>query len=91
MRSEGHVLEKPERSKPDLTKDEEGFTKMQRAFLRAYLGPARYNATKAAKMAGYSERTAYSIGSELTKKPHIRRAIDAHLEEHARRCRSRGA
>ena len=47
---------------PDLTKDEDGFTEMQRAFLEAYIGPARYNATEAARRAGYSKRTAHSIG-----------------------------
>ena len=36
---------------PDLTKDEDGFTEMQRAFLEAYIGPARYNATEAARRA----------------------------------------
>lgn len=59
----------------------------------AYLGEANYNATKAAKMAGYSEKSAYSIGSELTKKPHIRQAIDRHFKElterHRREFKSR--
>ena len=56
-------------------------TKKQALFLKYYLdvNAAAYNATKAAIMAGYSERTAYSIGSELTKKPHIRAAIDLNL------------
>ena len=53
-------------------------TKKQADFLKYYLDTkaAAYNATKAAKMAGYSERTAYSIGSQLLKKPHIKAVVD---------------
>ena len=39
------------------------------------------NATKAAKLAGYSEKTAYSIGEENLRKPEIRRAIERRLKE----------
>ncbi len=35
------------------------------------------NATRAAKAAGYSERTAAKIGSENLTKPEIRKAINA--------------
>lgn len=66
---------------PDLTKDEDGFTEMQRAFLEAYIGPARYNASEAARRAGYSERTAHAIGHELKNKPHIRTAIEEDMRE----------
>ena len=41
----------------------------QRIFVAQYL--KHKNATKAAKEAGYSESTAYSIGAELLKKPEI--------------------
>jgi len=34
-----------------------------------------FNATQAAKRAGYSEKTAYSIGYELLKKPEIRKRM----------------
>lgn len=48
----------------------------QEAFVLAYIGGDdhgrhKFNATWAAKRAGYSEKTAYSIGSELLKKPDI--------------------
>ena len=59
----------------NLTRDKDGLTEMQRGFVEAYVGPAFLNATKAAKLAGYSERTAYSIGHELTQKRHVRAAI----------------
>lgn len=38
------------------------------------------NATQAAIRAGYSERTAYSIGEENLKKPELKAYIDAQLE-----------
>lgn len=38
------------------------------------------NATQAAIRAGYSEKTAGQQGSQLLKRPHIRRAIDEHKE-----------
>lgn len=45
----------------------------QEAFVREYL--IDLNATEAAKRAGYSEKTAYSTGHELLKKPEIFRLI----------------
>ena len=39
------------------------------------------NATKAAKLAGYSPNTAYSIGAENLKKPQIQAAINARLTQ----------
>lgn len=44
-------------------------TARQERFCREYI--IDYNATKAAVRAGYSEKTAYSIGSENLKKPEI--------------------
>lgn len=41
----------------------------QEAFVREYL--IDFNATEAAKRAGYSAKTAYSTGHELLKKPEI--------------------
>jgi phage terminase small subunit len=40
-----------------------------------------FNASRAAVSAGYSERTARSIASELLTKPDIRSAIKLHLEK----------
>ena len=58
-------------------------TARQRAFVEAYLGRAHFNATAAAKLAGYSDKTAYSIGSENLKKPDIACAIRERLAEAA--------
>nr|DAJ87474.1 MAG TPA: Terminase small subunit [Caudoviricetes sp.] len=49
-------------------------TDKQKRFIEEYL--IDLNATQAAIRAGYSERTAYSIGEENLKKPGIKRAID---------------
>jgi phage terminase small subunit len=51
----------------------------QLAFIESYL--AHWNATKAAIDAGYSERSARSIGSENLTKPDIQEAIQARLAE----------
>jgi phage terminase small subunit len=40
-----------------------------------------FNGTRAAKAAGYSERTAYSIGHELLKKPEVRELIREAIAE----------
>lgn len=53
----------------------------QRAFAEYYVGEARFNGTKAAKMAGYSEKTATVIASENLSKPNIRGYIDKILED----------
>lgn len=45
----------------------------QKAFCEYYVECC--NATEAAKKAGYSEKTAYSIGNENLKKPEIKRYI----------------
>ena len=47
--------------------DEHGLTPKQRAFCDYYIECG--NATQAAKKAGYSEKMAFSIGCENTKKP----------------------
>lgn len=51
----------------------------QRKFVAEYL--VDLNATQAAKRAGYSEKTAYSIGQENLKKPEIKAEIDRQLQE----------
>jgi len=53
-------------------------TGKQRVFVDEYLRLG--NATKAAINAGYSPKTAYSIGSENLKKPEIRAEIEQRLE-----------
>lgn len=53
----------------------------QEAFVAAYIGLARLNATKAAIMAGYSKKTARSIGQENLTKPDIQARIAEWREE----------
>jgi phage terminase small subunit len=48
-------------------------TEKQKIFCREYIYD--WNATRAAKVAGYSEDTAYSIGWENLKKPEIQAYI----------------
>ena len=59
---------------PDLTPKQE-------LFVAEYL--VRMNATQAAQAAGYSKKSAYSIGSENLKKPEILAHIRARLDEAA--------
>lgn len=49
-------------------------TDKQKRFIEEYL--VDLNATQAAIRAGYSEKTAYSIGEENLKKPEIKRSIE---------------
>lgn len=56
-------------------------TGKQRRFADCYLGEARFNATKAAILAGYSQKSAYEIGSQNLRKVEIRRYIDRRLSE----------
>lgn len=58
-------------------------TKKQKAFVEEYL--IDLNATQAAIRAGYSTRTAYSIGDENLRKPEIKSAIDKALAERSKR------
>lgn len=58
-------------------------TDKQKRFIEEYL--IDLNATQAAIRAGYSEKTAYSIGEENLKKPEIKRVIeDAQLKRSSR-------
>lgn len=54
-------------------------TRKQQVFVDEYL--KSFNATKAAELAGYSEKTAYSIGWENLRKPEIAAAIQERLDE----------
>lgn len=56
-------------------------TAKQKIFVASYL--KTFNATLAAKMAGYSERTAYAIGWENLKKPEIAAEIEERLTQAA--------
>ena len=53
-----------------------GLTKMQKAFVAAYVADPRGNATQAAITAGYSQRRAKSAGCELMKNHEIRESIE---------------
>lgn len=55
----------------------------QKRFTEEYL--IDLNATKAAQRAGYSQKTAYSIGSELLKKPEIQEFIARAKEKRSER------
>ena len=53
----------------------------QRVFIEEYLRD--WNATQAALRAGYSAKTAYSIGQENLNKPEIKAVIEARIAEKA--------
>ncbi len=67
-------------SRVKMVSEKEGvaMTEKQRLFVAEYL--VDRNATKAAIRAGYSPRTAYSIGSENLTKPEIKKAIQDKLD-----------
>ena len=58
-------------------------TEKQARFVSEYL--VDLNATEAAKRAGYSEKTAYSIGFENLKKPEIQEEIQDAMDNRAKR------
>lgn len=58
-------------------------TPKQQLFVDEYL--IDLNATQAAIRAGYSEKTAYSIGDENLKKPEIKKAIEQAQQERQKR------
>ncbi len=51
-------------------------TERERRFVEAYMGAAAGNATEAAKLAGYSVKSARRIGTRLSSKVHIRAAME---------------
>ena len=61
----------------------EKLTDLQKKFIKEYL--IDLNITAAALRAGYSEKTAYSIGQETFNKPHIQAAIQKEMDKRARR------
>lgn len=54
-------------------------TKKQVLFIQHFL--STQNATKSAIMAGYSVKSAYSIGAELLRKPEIKKYIEQQMNE----------
>lgn len=48
----------------------------ERRFIEAFMGEAAGNATEAARLAGYSPKSARRIGTRLSSKVHIRAAIE---------------
>lgn len=62
-----------------------GLTEKQRRFVEAYMGEAAGNATEAAERAGYEGDgvTLASVGYENLRKPQIRAAIDARIDNDA--------
>ena len=57
----------------------EKLTERQARFVDYYIQTG--NASEAARRAGYSVKTAYSIGEENLRKPEIRRALERRLKE----------
>ena len=56
-------------------------TRKRKAFADEILNNPETTITKAAQKAGYSPKTAYSIGSELLKKPEIMAYLNSHATE----------
>lgn len=66
-----------------LSNGNKRLTGKQAAFVDKYLGEARFNATLAAKLAGYrstSQHSFESIGSENLTRPQIRKTIDEYFK-----------
>lgn len=68
---------------PEGTQNKMALTGKQQRFVDEYL--IDLNATQAAIRAGYSEKTAYSIGEENLRKPEIAQAIQAAMNQRAKR------
>jgi hypothetical protein len=58
-------------------------SKKQQEFIDAYLGEAKFNASEAARIAGYPERSAASVGHENLRKPEIAAEIERRVSDHA--------
>jgi phage terminase small subunit len=63
------------------TGEQPKLTTRQERFIDAYCGESRFNASDAARRAGYSEKQAASIGCQLKKTPYIRARIDEILQD----------
>jgi phage terminase small subunit len=64
----------PEQPKP------KALSGKQKAFVEAYVGEARFNASKAVILAGYETKNPNDLGYQLRNTPHIRARIDELLE-----------
>ena len=73
-------------SKKTRPNKKRALTPKQKAFVEFYCGEAKFNATRAAILAGYSEKTAAKIGSENLIKPDVQVAIAAFMEEATERA-----
>jgi phage terminase small subunit len=69
----------PKRQSNPESIGQDGLTDKQRVFIEEYL--TCWNASEAARRAGYSEKTAQQMGSENLSKPVIRQTIDSRLAE----------
>lgn len=64
---------------------ERALTEQQKLFVEYLCADPTHNRTEAAKLAGYSEKTASQLGYQLVQIPSVRIAIDARLKDiHAR-------
>ncbi len=66
-------MSKQEKSKDKIPQPDRKLTPKQKRFCEEYV--VDFNATQAAIRAGYSKKSAYSIGPENLKKPKIRNYI----------------
>jgi phage terminase small subunit len=73
----------PKAKKPEIKTGAPALTAKQQRFVDEYL--IDLNATQAAIRAGYSEKTAYSIGNENLSKPEIAKAIEGAQTARAKR------
>jgi len=64
---------KPKRVR--YARDQQGLTAKDKLFVGYYIGEAEFNGAKAARMAGFSEKTAKVIASELLTKPNVALAV----------------
>lgn len=62
-----------------MSEEEKKLTPKQELFISEYL--LDFNATRAAKAAGYSDQTAYKMGYENLLKPQIREEIKKHIDK----------
>lgn len=67
----------------DSSAETHKLTAKQQAFIDAYVGEARFNASKAALIAGYSEKSAGQLGWQLLQIPTISARIKEILESRA--------
>lgn len=54
---------------------------LERRFVDAYIGDAHFNATQAARIAGYTEKSAGQMGFRVKNRPNVRARIREALEE----------